>query len=191
MYAGVPTLMPTCVSDSLCASLSALPMPKSATTAWPSCSRMFSGLMSRCTIVVAVRIVERVGDFARDAHGVGDRETLLARQAIAQRLALHDRHHVVEKPVRLAGVVERQDVRVSQPRREPDLAQESLAPERLRELRLEHLERDVAIVLEVVREVHGRHAAGAELALDAVAVGERRVQLVVGRGHRGAFALSS
>ena len=33
----------------LCASAMALPMPKSAMIAWPSCSRMFSGLMSRCT----------------------------------------------------------------------------------------------------------------------------------------------
>ena len=38
---------------------------------------------------------------------------------------------------------------------------------------LQHLERDFAIVLQVVREVHGRHAAVPELALDAVAVGER------------------
>jgi hypothetical protein len=33
---------------------------------------------------------------------------------------------------------------------------------------MQHLDRDVAVVLEVAGEVHGRHAAGAELAVDAV-----------------------
>ena len=47
MYDGVPTLMPICVSVSPGASLMAFPMPKSATSTWPSCSRMFSGLISR------------------------------------------------------------------------------------------------------------------------------------------------
>ena len=47
MYAGVPMLVPACVSVSAPESLTAFPMPKSATSAWPSCSMMFSGLMSR------------------------------------------------------------------------------------------------------------------------------------------------
>ena len=51
MYAGVPTIMPICVRSPTRSRVAAraLPMPKSATTAWPSCSRMFSGLMSRWT----------------------------------------------------------------------------------------------------------------------------------------------
>ena len=51
MYAGVPTVTPICVNvdTSDDAAARALPMPKSATTACPSCSSMFSGLMSRCT----------------------------------------------------------------------------------------------------------------------------------------------
>ena len=57
-------------------------------------------------------------------------------------------------------------------RRGPDLAQEPLAAERRAEVGMQHLDGDVAIVLEVVREIDGGHAAGAELALDAVAVGE-------------------
>ena len=54
-----------------------------------------------------------------------------------------------------------------------DLGEESLAAEHGAELRLEHFDGDVAVVLHVVREVDGRHAAGAELSLDAIAVGER------------------
>ena len=58
-------------------------------------------------------------------------------------------------------------------RGELDLAQKPIAAERCGEIGVERFERDVAAVLDVVREVHRRHAASAELALDAVAVGER------------------
>src|SRR5512143_4166789 len=53
-----------------------------------------------------------------------------------------------------------------------DLAQESLTAEGGRELRVQDLDRDVAIVLEVVREINGCHAAGTKFALDAVAIGD-------------------
>ena len=52
-----------------------------------------------------------------------------------------------------------------------DLAQEPLGAERVGEFGVEDLDRHGAVVLEVVREVDGGHAAVAELALDAVAVG--------------------
>ena len=39
------------------------------------------------------------------------------------------------------------------------------------------------IVLEVLGEVHRGHAAGAELALDAVAVGEGEAETIEGGGH--------
>ena len=55
-----------------------------------------------------------------------------------------------------------------------DLDDEPLGTEHRRELGLQHLERDVAVVLEVVRQVHGGHAAGAEFTLDGVATGESR-----------------
>ncbi len=51
MYVGVPTAMPVCVSSERAAeALTARATPKSATTAWPCESKMFAGLMSRCTI---------------------------------------------------------------------------------------------------------------------------------------------
>ena len=58
-----------------------------------------------------------------------------------------------------------------------DFLEESLRAERRRELRLEHLERDLSVVSEVVSHIHGGHAALAELSLDAVAVGECSLQL--------------
>ncbi len=42
-----------------------------------------------------------------------------------------------------------------------DLGEEAFGPDDSGELRPEHLERDLAIVLEVLGEVHGGHAAGA------------------------------
>ena len=53
-----------------------------------------------------------------------------------------------------------------------DLAQEALGAERGAEVRMEHLDRHVAVVLEVVGEIHRRHSARAEFALDAVAAGQ-------------------
>ena len=53
-----------------------------------------------------------------------------------------------------------------------DLGEEPLGAERRGEIGVQHLDRDVAVVLEVVREIDGRHAAAAELALDAVAIGD-------------------
>ena len=56
--------------------------------------------------------------------------------------------------------------------RDLDLGEEAIHAEHRAELGLEHLERDLALVLDVLREVDGRHAAFAELALDGVAAGE-------------------
>jgi len=63
---------------------------------------------------------------------------------------------------------------MTQLRGELVLAQKALGAECLREIGLEHFDRDIAIVLDVVREIHGGHAAGAEFAFNAIAVGQRR-----------------
>ena len=57
-------------------------------------------------------------------------------------------------------------------------AQEPLGAEHGGELGLQHLDRDLAVVPEVLGEVDRRHAARAELALDAVAVGEGGGEMV-------------
>ena len=64
-----------------------------------------------------------------------------------------------------------------------DLGEEALGADHRRELRAQHLERDLAGVLEVVGEVDGGHAAGAEFREDLVAVGERGAEAVGGVGH--------
>ena len=60
-----------------------------------------------------------------------------------------------------------------EPGGEPDLALEAVGAEGGGELGVQHLQRDRAVVPEVVGQVDGRHAAAAELALDRVAVIQR------------------
>ncbi len=125
-------------------------------------------------------------DLARDAYRVVDRQLPLALEPGAQRLAGHERHHVVQQSVGVAAVEQRKNVRMLQTRRRADLGEEPLAAERRAELGMEDLDGDVAVVLQVVREIHGRHAAGAELALDAIALGECGRQIFQRVCHSGA-----
>ncbi|HEY3934377.1 MAG TPA: hypothetical protein VGL65_07125 [Gemmatimonadales bacterium] len=48
----------------------------------------------------------------------------------------------------------------------------ALGAERRGEIRAQDLDRDIAVMLEVVREIDRRHAASPKLAFDGVAVGQ-------------------
>ena len=91
---------------------------------------------------VAVGVVERVGHLDGDRAPRVDRKLALGVEPVAQRLPLHHRHDEVQDRRRLAGVVQREDVRMVQPRGEADLAEEALAAERLGELGAQHLDGD-------------------------------------------------
>ena len=60
-----------------------------------------------------------------------------------------------------------------------DFAEETLDTERSRQLRLEHLHGDGAMMPQIAGEVHNRHSARSDLALDAVAFGDCSLQCVV------------
>ena len=66
-----------------------------------------------------------------------------------------------------------------QPRRHPDLPQEAFRTQGRGELRVEHLERHLTVVLKVAREVHDRHATVPDLALDGVTVLQNRREMVL------------
>src|SRR5207249_7985499 len=53
-----------------------------------------------------------------------------------------------------------------------DLTQKPVRPESRCQLRAEHLERHLTVMLDVVREIDGRHAAAPQLSLDDIAAGE-------------------
>jgi hypothetical protein len=58
------------------------------------------------------------------------------------------------------------------------LAQEALGPERGSEIRPEHLDGDLAAVLQVLGQVHGSHTAATELPLDGVLIGQGCLEAV-------------
>jgi len=72
--------------------------------------------------------------------------------------------------------VHREDVGVLQPRSEVDFALEPLGAKCRGQLGMEDLERNGSIVLQIAGEVDCSHPPAPELALDRVAVGQRRSQ---------------
>jgi hypothetical protein len=134
---------------------------------------------------VPVGIVERGGDGAPHADGIGDGEPAFALEARAQRLAAEIRHDVVQKSGRLARVVERHDLRMHQPRGDPDLAEESLRDGAAGYLGPQHLDGNLTPVLEVFGDVDRCHPAAPELAVEPVAFSEGCPK-GIGNGHAGA-----
>jgi hypothetical protein len=119
-----------------------------------------------------VRILERGGHLVRDRQRIVERKLVLTLEPLPQRLALDPGHHVVQKASGLTRVEEREDVGVLEVGGGLDLREEALRAEHGSQLGLQHLDGDLAVVLRVFGQVHGGHAALAERALDAVAVGE-------------------
>ena len=84
---------------------------------------------------VTVHDPVRVGVFQRVRHADGDSQRfvdgqlLLALEHGAQRLAVDERHDVVQQPRRLARIEQRQNVGMLQIRRDPNLAEKPLGAE--------------------------------------------------------------
>src|SRR5687767_4644904 len=72
--------------------------------------------------------------------------------------------------------MQRKDVRMLKVRGCLDLREKSLGADHGGKLRFQDLDRDLSIVLLILREVHGCHAALTELALDTVPPCEGRIQ---------------
>ena len=120
---------------------------------------------------LAVGVVERTRDLDGDPHRVGHRQLLLPADPVADRLALDIRHHVEEEAVGLAAVEKGEDVRMLKIGGGRDLGEEPLGADDGGQFGPQHLDRHAAIVPDVLRQVHGGHAALAELTLEAVSVG--------------------
>ncbi len=120
----------------------------------------------------AVGVLQGQRDLLGDADRRVEREAPLTDQQAAERAAGHVRHHVVEESIGFAGIEQRQDVRVIELRRDPNLVQEAIRAERHGQLRTQHLDGDLTPMLEVTREIDGGHAAATQFALDSVAASE-------------------
>jgi hypothetical protein len=90
----------------------------------------------------------------------------------------------VEKRVRRSPESNREDVEVLEIGSRPDLLDEPISDEHRRQLGAEHLDRDLALVLEVLGQVDCGHAALPGVALDAVAAREGRGEATGRSGHR-------
>jgi hypothetical protein len=119
-----------------------------------------------------VGVGERVGDLLEQPHGLVDGKLSHAVEPRPQRFALYERHDVVEEPLGRPGIVERENVGVLHLGDDMDLAGEPVGSHRGGQLGAEDLEGDVAVVLEVVRQVHGGHAADPDFTLNAIAAAE-------------------
>ncbi len=133
--------------------------------------------------LVTMRVLQGARHRRRDRHRIGNRQMPLAVEPLAERFALHVRHHVVDESVDLPGVVQRQDVGVLQVCGDADLVQEPFGAQGGRELGTQDLERDLSPVSQVLGEKHRRHAAVAQLPLDPVARSEGGAQTVERQAH--------
>jgi hypothetical protein len=129
--------------------------------------------------VVPVRIVKGTRDFSCDSDRVGDGELLLLVESLAKGLTFDIRHDVIRPTLQLTYVLA-DESRVNQPKDvgvlqiggDSDLLEESLCAQDRRQLGVQNLDSDLAVVFLVVRKIDGRHAAAAQLALDEIG-GER------------------
>src|SRR5256714_9185901 len=127
--------------------------------------------------ITGVSVRECVGNLARDSHSLGDRQAALALEPLAQRFSLYVGHGVEQQTIRFAGIEQRQDVRMGQPRRNADLLQEPFVPQRCRELGSQHLQRDESLIPEVPGEVDEGHPTATNFPLDCVAIAEGSLQI--------------
>ena len=182
MYCGVPTERPVCVSVAPPASVAA-EGARDAEVGEQRVAALREQQILRLDVAMhdalLVRVVERTRDLARDAQRLVDRELLVATEMVAQRLALDVGHREPELAVGgLAGIQHGEDVRMRERGGEADLAPEALGAKRGREIGVEHLERDLAAVLLVRREIDRGHAATPQLTQEFVLGAEYRLQLV-------------
>ena len=125
---------------------------------------------------VAERGGDRPGDPERDVH----RELAFANEPVAEGLAAGVGHDEVQEPraagplgLDLAGIVQRKDLRVGEPRRDADLAEEPLGL--VARHRAEHLDGHLAAVLQVLGQIDGGRTSPPDLVLEPVALGDDAV----------------
>src|SRR5687767_1784099 len=126
-----------------------------------------------------VSVVERRCYLRRDTNRFLDWQLPLPIEPCAKRFARDVRHDVKEASVSFSRVEQLKEIGMLEVGGDPDFAQETLAAENGRQLRLEDLQRNGAMMPEITGEIHCRHSAGADLALDLVSFGDRALQRVL------------
>ena len=127
---------------------------------------------------VGVRVAQPPRDLLEQPGRLRRRQRAGALDPLGQRLTPDVGHDEEDQVVVLFDRVNRDDVGVGEPRREPGLAQEAVLEAGLRgEVRREQFERDRPVEAHVTREKHDAQPAPAQLALQGVLPGDRGLQL--------------
>src|SRR4051812_37554954 len=128
-------------------------------------------------------MIERLGDFTRNACRVSDGQWTFTLDALTQRRARDIRHCIVDEAVALTGLKNRQDIRVLELRGYLDFSEKALVRRRT-VLAVEHLDGDTPAQAKVGSEVHDRHSAAADLVVDLVSALETALEPEELRVHR-------
>ena len=131
MYAGVPISIPVWVEGALRGDRHRTGHPEVGDDGVPFLDQDVFRLNVAVDHLLSVCVVERVRDFPTQRQGLVHREPALARNQLSEGATCDIRRHIVKEAVGLTGVVERQQMWVPEPRRDPDLAQETLRPRHL------------------------------------------------------------
>ncbi len=133
---------------------------------------------------VAVREAKRIEDLERERDGLADRERATGEDELLEASALDHLHGDVVRPLGLAAIVDRDDVRVGERRSRLRLAPKALDEELVvRVAVVQDLDRHAPAEVLVFGQIDVRHTSGAQLAQDPVAPVEERVDQRVGYGH--------
>ncbi len=120
-----------------------------------------------------MRVSDPVYDVAEQPHCfMNGKTSARLGKMVAEGLSVDEGHHVVQEPVRLTGIDQRENVRVLQLRGDRDLTQKPVATNRRGEVGVEDLDRDHAPMTYIRGAIHRRHTAVADLALDRIAASE-------------------
>jgi hypothetical protein len=133
---------------------------------------------------VPVGVVEGRRHLGGDSYRVVHRQLLLPADPVPHRFPFDIRHDIEEEAVGFAAVKEREDVRVLEVRGGGNFGKKSLRADDRGQFGAQYLHRHAAIVLDVLSQVDGGHAALSELALEAVAVGQGVGEAGEDVGHR-------
>ena len=113
-----------------------------------------------------------IGNLAEDANCVRNRKLTLTTNSVAQRLPLDVWHYVIQEALRLAGVVQWEDVGVLQLGGYLDLANETLMTNGCGQFGTENFDCHFPVMSQVSRQEDGGHSPLSNLSFDRVAIGE-------------------
>jgi hypothetical protein len=158
--------------------------PKSATT---GCPRQQDVLWFDVAVhdALAVGVGERVRDVHRHVQRIRQGQRALLHEALPQRFPFDVRHDVVQQAADFAGREDRDDVGMVEPGGQFHFPDEPIVQQARGDVRLQHLDGHWTARMLLGRQVHQRHAPGADLAFHLISGRETLAQQLDQVGHRG------